>query len=83
MTAGEVAVFATEGHPYGAAGALVALVAVANQADLGRGVDDAVGAGRLDAVHGAGQRGGGPQQAAERAGEDLGTFMPCLRCLPE
>lgn len=35
LTDGEVAVFATKGHPYGAASALIALVAVANQADLG------------------------------------------------
>lgn len=63
--------FATEGHPYGAASALVALVSGANEAGLGQGVDDAVAAGRLDVVHGAGQCGGGPQQAAERVGEDL------------
>ena len=42
-----------------------------NQADLGHGIDDAVGPGRLDAVHGTGQRAGGPQQAAERVGEDM------------
>jgi hypothetical protein len=68
---GEVAVSAAEGHPYGASSALVALVAVANHAGLGQGVDDAVGAGRLEVVHGAGQRRGGPQPAAERVGEVL------------
>lgn len=82
LTDGEVAVFATEGHPYGAASALVALVAVANQAELGLGIDDAVGASRLHVVHSA-RRAEEAHSRRPNGSARTWTSVPCLRCLPE
>lgn len=59
------------GQSYGAAGAAVALVGEAFEAGFGQGVEDAVGAGDLDVVDGAGQGGRGPQQSPHRIGDDL------------
>lgn len=61
LAGGEVAVFAAEGHPHRAAGTLVALIYPTGEVCVGQDVDDAVGAGCLNVVHSAGQRGRGPQ----------------------
>ncbi len=53
VTCGQSLPPAAEGHPDGVAGALVALVRPAGQVDVGKGIEDAVAAGRLDVVDGA------------------------------
>lgn len=72
LTCGQSLSPAAEGHLDGAADALVALVGPAGQADVGKGIDDAVAAGRFDVVDGAGQSGRDPQLI----GAELGGTTP-------
>lgn len=65
LTCEEAVPAATAGAANRAACALTALVGPAARAGLGQGVDDAVGACRLDVVDGTGKGGESPQQAAD------------------
>ena len=62
---------APERHPDGAPGALVSLVRPALHVGLGERVDDAVAPGGGQVMGRSGQCRRGPQQSAERVGEDL------------
>jgi hypothetical protein len=55
LARGEVVPAAAVGHEDGAASALIALVSPARDAGVRQDVDDAVGAGGLDVVHGTGR----------------------------
>lgn len=57
LSAGQAGAAAFERGPDGAAGALVALVREGQHVRVGQGVDQAMGAGCGQVVHGAGQRG--------------------------
>lgn len=80
LAGGERLPSAAERDPDGAVGALVPPVRPAGDAGLVEGVDDAVFAGCPYVVDGSWQCGRGPQQPAERIGDDL-TFMTCFLCL--